>query len=194
MYHRQPNLIMPINTTDSLNKVLPGFGANSAKSSNLVKELLSGRLTSGERNAIADYGAERATLNGMPGSTGKAGTLFANDDLRNIGLASGARQQQGIQDFLALLAGVSGNVVSDVGQTQQENQFNQSQAQQDAQFNANLGLQKDQLSENRRRFDFQNFIGRPYTSDNTGQTYDAAGKNLGYNSAFDNGVFMRYRR
>jgi hypothetical protein len=143
---------MAINTSASLNSVIPGFSKNSASASNLIRELLSGKLTSGERNAIADYGAERATLGGMPGSTGQGGSLFANNDLRNIGLQSGQRQQQGVQDLLSMLGQYSGTVVPTAGQELQNQQFGQDLAFRTTQADRNLGLQQNEQDLNAAKF------------------------------------------
>jgi hypothetical protein len=183
---------MAINMTGALNNAIPGFSGTTATTSKLIKELLAGKLTSGERGAIYDAGAERATLGGMPGASAKGGSLFANADLKNIGLASGQRQQQGIQDFLSMLQGYSGTVVPTVGQEMQNNQFNLSQAQQESQFGRTYGLQRDTFDEGKRRFNFENWIGRDYSSDPNGQVYDASGKNLGYKSRYDrNSVYNK---
>ncbi len=173
-----------LNLTPSLSQAIPGFQSNTATSSALIKQLMAGKLTNGERSSIYDAGAERATLGGMPGSSGRGGSLFANADLRNIGLQAGQRQQQGFQDFLAQLQGFSGTVVPTAGQELQNNQFNQSQAQQESQFGRNLQLQQDQNRENKRRFDFTNFINRPYSSTRSGDTYDARGNRLGTSTLF----------
>lgn len=116
---------MPINLTPQLNAAIPGFSRNTTKASNIISELLAGKLTAGERGAIYNAGAERGTASGMPGSTGSGGSLFANADLRNIGLASGERQQQGIQDLLSMLTSYSGTVLPTTGQELQNQQFGQ---------------------------------------------------------------------
>jgi hypothetical protein len=115
----------------SLINSIPGFTGLSSSSSDLIKSLMSGQLTTGERSAIYNAGAERGIMGGMPGSSASGGSLFANADLRNIGLASGQRQQQGFQDFLSMLQGYSGTVAPSAGQesSQQAQQDLQSQAQ-----------------------------------------------------------------
>lgn len=128
--------------TNQLSSIIPGFSALTADSSNLIKQLMSGQLTGSERRAIYDAGAERGVAGGMPGSTGMAGSLFANADLRNIGVASGQRQQQGFQDLLAMLQGYSGTVAPTTGQEIQQRQFLS-----DADFR-------------RRQADFQNELAR----------------------------------
>lgn len=109
--------------TPSLEQVIPGFTGNTANASKLIRELMAGRMTTGERNQIFNAGAERATLGGMPGSSGQGGSLFANADLRNIGLGAAQRQQQGFGDLLQMLQGYSGTVVPTAGQELQNQQF-----------------------------------------------------------------------
>jgi len=134
---------MAINTTASLNQAIPGFSGNTAKASKLIQELLSGNLTTGERGAIYNAGAERATLSGMPGASASGGSLFANADLRNIGVASGQRQQQGFEDLLAMLGQYSGNVVPTAGQEMQNNQFNSNLQFQRGEADRNYGLNRN---------------------------------------------------
>lgn len=132
------------NMTPALNSAIPGFSGLSGDASSLIKQLMSGNLTYGERRAIYDAGAERGTASGMPGSTGRGGSLFANADARNIGLQSGQRQQQGFQDLLAMLSGYSGAVVPTVGQQMQSDQFGQNLAFQQQEANRNYGLKRNQ--------------------------------------------------
>jgi len=103
---------------------IPGFEGLTSSASNLIKSLMSGNLGGAQKRAIFDAGAERGTASGMPGSTGIAGSLFANNDLRNIGVSSQQNQQQGFQDLLAMITGYSGTVAPTTGQEQQQNQFN----------------------------------------------------------------------
>jgi hypothetical protein len=110
----------------ALTNSIPGFGGLNNQASDLIKSLMSGKLTTGTKNAIYDAGAERATLGGMPGSTGMGGSLLANADLRNIGRAADDQQQRGFQDLLSMLTGYSGTVAPSAGQEQQSDQFNKS--------------------------------------------------------------------
>lgn len=135
---------MPYNLTPMLNSAIPGFSGLTKQASDIIRQLMSGTLTTGERNAIYNAGAERATASGMPGSTGQGGSIFANNDLRNIGLASGQRQQQGFQDFLAQLSGFSGAVVPTVGQQMQSDQFGQNLAFQQQEAARDYGLKRNQ--------------------------------------------------
>lgn len=102
---------------------IPGFSGLTGDASNLIKNLFTGTLTPGSRKAIYDAGAERGVASGMPGSTGYAGSLFANADLRNIGRAAEDQQQKGFQDLLAMITGYSGTVAPTVGQDIQQQQF-----------------------------------------------------------------------
>lgn len=105
------------------NSVIPGFQNHTADASNLIKSLMSGQLTPGSRKAIYDAGAERGVAGGMPATTGIAGSLFANADLRDIGRSSEDQQQKGFQDLLAMITGYSGTVAPTVGQDIQRQQF-----------------------------------------------------------------------
>jgi hypothetical protein len=124
----------------ALTSAIPGFGGLNNQASDLIKSLMSGQLTTGTKNAIYDAGAERATLGGMPGSTGMGGSLFANGDLRNIGRAADDQQQRGFQDLLSLLQGYSGTVAPSAGQELQDAQFNKSLNQSQNQFDRNYNL------------------------------------------------------
>lgn len=95
---------------------IPGFTGLTSDASNLIKSLMSGNLSGSTKKAIFDAGAERGTAAGMPGSTGVAGSLFANADLRDIGRTSEQQQQQGFQDLLAMITGYSGTVTPTAGQ------------------------------------------------------------------------------
>jgi len=143
------------NLAPSLASVIPGFQGNTGKASSLIKELLSGKLSKGERGAIYNAGAERATLGGMPGSSGSGGSLFANADLRNIGRASGERQQQGFQDFLSMLQGFSGTVVPTAGQELQNQQFTRDLSFRGTQADRNYGLQQNEQDLNAAKFNEQ---------------------------------------
>ncbi len=184
------------NLSAPLNSILPGFGKNAAGASNLVRELLSGKLSTGEKKAITDYGAERGTAGGMPGSTGSAGSLFANNDLRTLGLASGARQQQGIQEFLSLLQGVSGTVIPTAGQEIQNSQFNQDLGFRNTQANRNYGLQQNEQDLSAAKFNEQfgpRFTGTigPGGSPESGGFYT---NNRGVTSPNASALMFKYRR
>ena len=126
----------------SLINAIPGFSGLSSQSSDLIRQLMSGQLTTGERSSIYNAGAERGIMGGMPGSSASGGSLFANADLRNIGRASGERQQQGFQDFLSMLQGFSGTVAPSAGQEQQNEQFGKDLELRNKQF----GLQERQFN------------------------------------------------
>jgi len=168
--------------------MIPGFSALSADSSNLIKSLMSGQLTGGERRAIYDAGAERGVSGGMPGSSGMAGSLFANADLRNIGLKSGERQQQGFQDLLAMLQGYAGTVAPTAGEelvdSRERNRLSYAQ-QMDA---YDRRKREEQEDEEQRRWDFTQGIGRPYSSERSGETFDRTGKPTGYQKRYDFGA------
>lgn len=134
---------MPLNLSNNISQAIPGFGGNTASASNLIKELLSGQLTTGERREIFRSGAERGLMSGMPGSTAQGGSLFANADLRNIGLASGARQQQGFDDLLSMLGVYSGTVFPTTGQELQNQQFQQDLGFRNTQANRDYGFRRN---------------------------------------------------
>lgn len=135
---------MALNLTSTLNSVLPGFSGNSSKASSLIRDMMEGKLSTATRNSIYSAGAERGVLGGMPGSTTTGGSLFANNDLKNIGLASDARQQQGIQDFLALLQGISGTVVPTAGQQLSDDASRRELAFRQGEANRDYGLKQNQ--------------------------------------------------
>lgn len=171
-----------------LASIIPGFSGMNADASNIIKSLMSGQLSGNTKRAIFDAGAERGAAGGMPGSTGYANSLFANNDLRTIGLTSNQQQQQGFQDFLSLLQGYSGTVAPTVGQEMQQQQF-QSQFGYQQLMDAWKRRQEEMdRAENVRRYDFEKGIGRPWDSDTKGGTYDVLGKPTGYQKRYD----MRY--
>jgi len=117
----------------SLNSIIPGLTSLNSGASDLIKQLMSGNLSTGVRKSIYDAGAERGVLGGMPGSSARGGSLFANADLRNIGRSADDQQQRGFQDLLALIANASGTQALTPGQELQ-----------DQQFQSNLGFQQNQ--------------------------------------------------
>lgn len=147
---------MAYDLTPSWNKALPGFSGLTSGASNIIRDLMSGRLSAGERNAIYQGGAERGVANGMPGSTGQGGTLFANNDLRTLGLQAGQRQQQGFQDLLAMISGYSGAVIPTVGQTMQNDQFGRQMNLQETNAARDYSLRRNaadlQLAEYNQRY------------------------------------------
>lgn len=104
----------------AISNTIPGFEGLTSSSSNLIKQLMSGQLGGAQKREIFNAGAERGVASGMPGSTGIAGSLFANNDLRSIGVASGENQQKGFQDLLAMITGFSGTVTPTTGQELQD--------------------------------------------------------------------------
>lgn len=114
---------------------IPGFEGLNTGASNIIKQLMSGQVSGAQKRAIFDAGAERGVAGGMPGSTGYAGSLFANNDLRTIGLTAGQNQQQGFQDLLAMITGYSGTIAPSAGQELQDKQFNQQLTFQKRQYN-----------------------------------------------------------
>jgi len=178
-----------LDLTPQLNRAIPGFSANTSKASSLIKELMAGKLTTGERRSIYDAGAERGTMNGMPGSTGSGGSLFANADLRNIGLESGQRQQQGFGDLLSMLQGYSGTVVPTAGQEQQNQQFGQDLNLRTTNANRDYGLQSD--ANQRAWGEYQKKFGQAENSSSI--TNYSGGLNFTGPAAPTNYLFKYYR-
>lgn len=135
---------MPVNQTGALNTAIPGFSGLTGNASSYIKQLMSGSITPGERATVYQAGAERGTLGGMPGGSTQSGNIFANNDLRTLGLMAGERQQQGLNNFMNLLQTVSGTVVPTAGQQQQQNQFQADLGFRNTQANRNFGLQQNQ--------------------------------------------------
>lgn len=129
----------------ALTSSIPGFSSLNSGASDLIKQLMSGSLAPGTKRAIFDAGAERGVAGGMPGSTGRAGSLFANADLRDIGRTSEQQQQQGFQDLLALISNFSGNVAPSAGQEIQARQFD-----------VNAGFQQRQANQAQQNWRSQN--------------------------------------
>lgn len=103
---------------------IPGFPGLTTGASNLIKNLMSGQLSTATKRSIYDSAAERGVAGGMPGSSGYANSLFSNATLRDIGRTSEQQQQQGFQDLLAMIAGYSGTVSPTTGQDIQQQQVN----------------------------------------------------------------------
>lgn len=160
----------PVNQTAALNSAIPGFSGLTGNASSYLKELMSGRITLGERNAVYNAGAERGTAGGMPGGSTQSGNIFANNDLRTLGLMAGERQQQGLNGFMQLLQTVSGSVVPTAGQQQQQNQFDADLGFRNTQADRSFGLQQDAQRLERSKFNEQ-YGPREYSSsviDNSG--------------------------
>jgi hypothetical protein len=155
----------------SLINAIPGFSGLSSGSSDLIKQLMSGQLTTGERSSIYNAGAERGIMGGMPGSSAKGGSLYANADLRNIGRASGERQQQGFQDFLSMLQGYSGTVTPTAGQEMQQDQFAKDLELRNKQY----GLQERQFESTQPKVRVRDVpdIGSPWWSTKTRQAEES---------------------
>lgn len=147
---------MAYNLTPAWNNAIPGFSGLTSGGANIIKDLMSGRLSAAERSAIYQGGAERATASGMPGSTGQGGSIFANNDLRQLGLQAGQRQQQGFQDLLSMIAGYSGSVLPTTGQTIQNDQFGRQMNLAELENSQNYGLKRNaadlQLAEYNQRY------------------------------------------
>lgn len=145
---------------------IPGFSGLTSDASNLIKQLMSGNLSGSSKRAIFDAGAERGTAAGMPGSTGMAGSLFANADLRDIGRTSEDNQQRGFQDLLAMITGYSGTVTPTAGQELQDQAnrralgFQQYQYQNDwnrAQQEKQRLEREAKFNQGRKMMNFRNF-------------------------------------
>jgi hypothetical protein len=118
----------------------------------------------------------------MPGGSAAGGSLFANADLRNIGLASGQRQQQGFQDLLSMLGQYSGTVVPTTGQEIQSGQFDRDLSYRTTQADRNFGLAQNAEDLAAARFN-EEYGPREYSSTTTGPAGIGANDYRYYRSA-----------
>lgn len=94
-----------------INSAIPGFNGLTQTGTQLIQDLMSGKLSPGTVNEIQDAGAAQAAASGVPGASREFGSVFADQVLRNIGTASEKRQQQGFGNLLSLLQGYSGTAM-----------------------------------------------------------------------------------
>ena len=136
-----PTAVNPVagNTTSNsiINNTVPGAPGLTNSASQLTQQLLNGMpATSRSRSAAAYYGAG----SGIPGA----------DFVRNIGYdlynkEGDAAKQQGFNNFLALVSGLTGPQLQQQSQDNQSSQFAQSLAQQKAEFADRLKQAQDQF-------------------------------------------------
>lgn len=108
------------NITSILNNAIPGFSNLTRAASSNVGNELAGQLPTDVTDQIRNTAATQAVINGMPGSSNIAGTVFGNRTLKDIGLTSLGQQQTGFKDLLSLLQGFSGTVAPTYGQAQEQ--------------------------------------------------------------------------
>lgn len=102
------------NMMSELERVVPGLSRNFSSASGNINELLGGLPSpSLARNASAYMGIQ----SGMPGSD-----LIRNKGFDLYNSQSNQMKQQGLQDLLGLLGGVSGTAVATPGQALQDKQ------------------------------------------------------------------------
>ena len=83
--------------------VAPAYGAvNQPQIASVINSQLNGELSPAEQAAIQDAGARFGVTSGMPGSG-----LARNRTVRDFGIATGVRQNQGIQNFNSLVPGAA---------------------------------------------------------------------------------------
>lgn len=85
-----------------LSRVYPNLGGTNQELSNAIMSKLKGELSPATIAAIQDTAAKYGVSSGMPGSG-----LSFNKSLRDLGLASEAVQQQGLQAYGALMPVIS---------------------------------------------------------------------------------------
>lgn len=108
------------NITGILNQAIPGFNGLTNSASSIIGDSMSGKLPTDVQNLISDRSATQAVASGMPGSSNTGNTLFGNRTLRDLGLTSLARKDQGVKDLIGLLQGFSGAATPTVGQLQDQ--------------------------------------------------------------------------
>jgi hypothetical protein len=103
-----------------LNQAVPNIGGLTKSASSIIGNALTGRLPAEATRNINNAAALQSVASGMPGTNMMSGTLFGNRTLRDIGVSTLGRQQQGFQDLLSLLGGVSGTIAPTFAQTQDQ--------------------------------------------------------------------------
>ena len=104
--------------TGILNQAIPNFSGLTEGASSIIGDAMSGQVPADVQRMIRDKAATQAVASGMPGAG--VGTLHGNLELRDLGLTSLGRQDQGFQDLLSMLQGFSGTVAPTVGQAQEQ--------------------------------------------------------------------------
>lgn len=100
---------LPSPFTD-LSSVYPNLSGTNAATSAAIMAKLRGELSPGTVNAIQDAAATFGVGSGMLGGGGggfSPDSLYSNDALRRIGMASEAQTQQGLQDYASLIPTIS---------------------------------------------------------------------------------------
>ncbi len=110
------------NVTGILNQAIPGYSGLTQSASGIIGSALKGQVPTDVQNLINTQSANQAVLSGMPGTSTTRGTLAGNRTLRDLGLTSLQRQDEGVKGLLGMLQGVSGTAAPTYGQLQdQEN-------------------------------------------------------------------------
>lgn len=99
-----------------INSAIPGFSGLTQTGTQLIDDLMNGKLPQGVVNDIQDAGAIQAAAGGMPGASRDFGSVFANEILRNVGTASQERKQRGFTNLLDMLRSYSGTAALTPGQ------------------------------------------------------------------------------
>lgn len=108
------------NITNILNSAIPGYSGLTQSASGIIGDAMAGRLPTDVQNVINQGAATQAVASGMPGSNRRAGSLFGNRTLRDLGITSLQRQDAGVRDLLGFLQGVSGTAAPTFGQLQEQ--------------------------------------------------------------------------
>lgn len=126
-------------TPGIVSQVLPGAAGLTSSAATNTQNLLSGLpSTSAARKANAVFGANSGMA---PGSDFLKTRLYDT-----YGKEVDARNQLGLQNFLALISGLSGPELASRGQENQKTQFGQSLAQQQQQFADNLKQRQEEFN------------------------------------------------
>lgn len=108
------------NIQNILGTAIPGFQNLTQSASSIIGDSMNGLVPTDVQNVINDQAATQAVRSGMPGSNRQSGTLMGNRTLRDFGMTSMGRQDQGVKDFISLLQGVSGTAAPTFSQSQEQ--------------------------------------------------------------------------
>lgn len=103
-----------------IGQAIPNFSGLTKSASSVIGNALSGQLPGDVQDLIKRNAATQAVMSGMPGSSNLSGSLMGNRTLRDLGLTSLQRQDQGFKDLLSMVQGFSGTVAPTFGQAQEQ--------------------------------------------------------------------------
>lgn len=108
------------NLQSIISQAIPGFSGLTKSATGVIGSALSGELPGDVQSVIRNQAATQAAMSGMPGSNTRSGSLYGNRTLKDLGITSLQRQDQGVKDLLGLLQGYSGTVFPTFGQNQEQ--------------------------------------------------------------------------